>query len=81
MSSILNNQFKSVFREEDTNTIPEFSKRTQVIFGIEDVIKKIDLISVTSRLSKLNGNKSTGFDGIHPLVLKNCSVSSVCFNG
>ena len=40
MASILNNQFKSVFREEDTNTIPEFSKKTQVIFGIEDVIKK-----------------------------------------
>ena len=45
------------------------------MIGIEDVIKKINLSSFTSRLSKLNGNKSTGFDSIHELVLKNRSAS------
>ena len=75
MASILNNQFKSVFREYDISTLPDFSKRTQAFFEIENIAKKINQSFFSSGLGKLDRNKSTGFDGVYQMVLKNCSVS------
>jgi len=70
-AEILCNFFSSVFSEEKYNdfTHLEINKCTYVsevpLFQVDDI---------TSRLLKLNANKSAGPDGIHPKIL--CETSN-----
>jgi hypothetical protein len=64
----LNDWFFRVFRKEDNMpTCPAPSSLCGNIL--------VDPIDIEVRLSKLDGNKSTGPDGIHPFVLKRCALS------
>ena len=67
MANELNRHFESVFLSE-TNDIFSFDKKTDTIF---DQVKIFEL-DISQRLSKLDGEKTPGPDGVHPLVLKNC---------
>lgn len=64
----LNKYFKSVFiNERSENMVLE--KKTNKIFDKIHIIES----DVIIRLSKLDGEKTPGPDGVHPLVLKNCN--------
>ena len=51
-------------------TLPEFEKRTNLSFGIERVLNKINEHAIEERLKTLIGSKSIGPDQIHPIILK-----------
>jgi hypothetical protein len=62
----LNSFFSSVFIKENTN-LPEFKINCEIscpVFNIK---------TVNEKLGKLNVNKSTGVDKVHPRVLKECA--------
>jgi hypothetical protein len=66
----LNDWFFSVFRKEDCDNMPTCPAPSSLCGKI-----LVDPIDIEVRLSKLDGNKSTGPDGIHPFVLKRCALS------
>ena len=72
ISENLNNYFKSVFVQEQSNDqLPIFGHRTdskidQVTIDIEDLAK---------RLGNLEACSAPGEDGIHPTVLKHCNIA------
>ena len=45
--------FQSVFVKESMGTLPEFEKRTNISFGIERVLNKIDEHGIEKRLKTL----------------------------
>ena len=66
---VLSQFFKSVYTKEDTTNIPEFERRTS---------NTLSSVSVTTddircHLKSLNVNKSSGPDGVHPRLLKECA--------
>ena len=66
---VLSDFFKSVYTNEDTSSIPDFKKRTENVLSYVNVTQDDILLALKS----LNINKSTGPDGVHPRVLKECA--------
>ena len=71
---ILNSSFHAVFTKEPPGELPNFSDRKNMTYFNDDYMFSIHDIS--RRLSELDVNKSTGPDGIHPRVLKNCAEAT-----
>ena len=71
-ASVLNSFFTSVFTREDMTNMPEQPEQHSVremdsiVFTLCDVAKKLE---------RLNPNKSTGPDGMHPKVLRELSTT------
>lgn len=68
IASRLNEYFRSVFTEKETNEIPEMPLRTNKIFSINTFIN-FSPQNIEKYLSKLNVNKSPGPDKIAMLHL------------
>ena len=68
---ILNSSFHAVFTREPQGELPIFLDRKNMSLFNDDYMFLTHDIS--RRLSELDANKSTGPDGIHPRVLKNCA--------
>jgi hypothetical protein len=67
--NILNNQFRSVF-VEDNGLFPVFD-RVNVDFSFEwDIMNELNRESVLNKLKELNENKACGNDGVRPIVLR-----------
>jgi hypothetical protein len=66
----LNDWFFSVFKKEDCENIPTCTNPSSLCSNV-----RTDPFDIEARLSKLDGNKSVGPDGIHPFVLKQCALS------
>ena len=60
-----------MFTNNNDTILPEFQDRTDVVLNKIEV----SLSNVEERLSRLDGDKAQGFDGINPMVLKNCAKS------
>ncbi len=70
--TILNAYFKSVFVVEDTGgEMPVFEKRTKAAIDSAS----LDVLDISSRLSKLDPHKAPGEDGVHPFVLSKCHAA------
>ena len=72
-SVILNECFSSVFTKENINSI---SDPEQVFKGdAKERLLDVDVSQsiVEMKLNKLNVNKASGFDGIHPSLLRELS--------
>jgi hypothetical protein len=74
---VLNDQFKSVFVDECTSTIPEFGKRTDFVCKENKLIDNINRDRVLKLLKGLDASKAMGVDEIHPAVLKNAAEGFV----
>lgn len=72
IANVLNEQFASVFIVESAPTALEIDNPNLSQSLLQDVDFTVD--DLTSRLSKLDSSKSTGVDGIHPRVLKECAA-------
>ena len=73
-AEILNEFFTSVFVNEDTENIPDIDNN--IYYNgpkLEEVIFTQD--KVEEKLRNLNGNKSSGPDGVHPRFLKEAATS------
>ena len=68
MADLLNNQFVSVFTDEDVSEIPGM----EIIYEGTMPLRKIIITEeiVRKKIKKLNPNKSPGPDGFHPRVIK-----------
>jgi hypothetical protein len=72
IANCLNNVFYKAFTKHDGLTVPEFNQRTnESCIGSPDEL--FGWYTIKDKLDELDINKSTGLDGIHPLVLKKCS--------
>ena len=69
-AEILNNQFASVFTQEDLINIPDFDPHP---FSSTLSTVLIQPQTVKKKLSKLRTDKSCGLDGVHPLLLNKLS--------
>ena len=71
-AEILNNQFVSVFTNENISNIPEFDP-----IPVQSTLNKIQITPATvkKKLSKLRTDKSCGPDGVHPLILNKLADS------
>ena len=65
-AEILNNQFTSVFTDEDLSNVPEFTPHPCTSYLEKFEINKT---SVQKKLSKLRTDKSCGPDDVHPFIL------------
>ena len=65
--------FESVFIKEPPGSLSDFENRTNVSFGIENVLFKINELEIEKRLNRLQESKSMGPDQIHPKILKECA--------
>ena len=74
IADILSNHFESVFVKESSDPLPVFEARTEVSFGIERVLIKINEGEIIKRLKNLKESKSMGSDQIHPMILKECAM-------
>ena len=80
----LNNHFSSVFAADTDSTNPRLQTRINTSCGqISESMLSDELIK--KRLHRIDGNKSSGPDGVHPLILKHCAESlatplSIIFN-
>ena len=63
-----NKYFKSVFINERSESVA-FDKKTYKNFNNVQIFES----DISQRLSKLDGEKTPGPDGVHPLILKNCN--------
>ena len=70
-ANALNEQFCSVYSNEDLDNIPLFPDRK-----IDTFLKRIDITSeiVLKKLQNLKIDKASGPDEVHPFILKNCST-------
>ena len=66
---VLSDFFKSVYTCEDTSSVPDFKKRTDNVLSFVNVSHE----DILSALKSLNVNKSTGPDGVHPRILRECA--------
>ena len=62
IADILNNHFESMFIKEPRDPLPEFENRTNVKFGIERVLTKINKFEIGKSLKSLKESKSMGPD-------------------
>jgi hypothetical protein len=69
-AEILADYFEEVFIKEDTENIPKVEEKD---LNWQDTEMKFSAATVMSKLKKLKVDKSPGPDGIHPMVLKECS--------
>ena len=53
--------------------LPNFEKRTNLSYGIERVLNKINEYEIKKRLKTLKGSESMRYDQIHPMILKECA--------
>ena len=67
-AEMLNDQFKSVFVEEDLGNIPEVDR---TLANISDLLISEEIVK--TKLSKLKEDKAMGPDGLHPKVLRECA--------
>ena len=69
-ANALNQQFQSVFTNEDKDHIPSFPKRS-----INENLAKLDIKEemVLKKLKNLRPDKTPGKDNVHPFILKNCA--------
>jgi endonuclease/exonuclease/phosphatase family metal-dependent hydrolase len=78
-AEVLNVFFSSVFTREDANNTPSLDNRpyNSELHDVEFNIKTVE-----TKLAALNPSKSTGPDGLHPRVLKECSyyIASPLYN-
>jgi hypothetical protein len=74
IADILNNHFESMFIKEPPDPLPEFENRTNVNFGTERVLAKINELEIGKILKSLKESKSMGPDQIHPMILKECAL-------
>ena len=58
MADILNRHFESVFINEPPGSLSVFENRTNVSFGIENVLSKINELEIEKRLNSLQESKS-----------------------
>jgi len=68
----LNNQFSSVFIEDNDIIHPQMSQLTATVCEGVD-LNMLSPLFIEKLLSKLNPNKSLGPDGVHPSILKGCA--------
>ena len=69
-ANMSNNFFRSVFTQEDLNQLPS-APNLKIREVLDDfVFTEADVLSL---LRKLNVTKSSGWDNIHPRVLKECA--------
>ena len=74
IADLLNDQFKSVFVNEDTtNNLPIFPLRTDSTLEFD--FENLSFFEIEKLLKCLDPNKSMGSDNVHPYVLKYCSKS------
>ena len=64
IADILNNHFESMFIKEPPDPLTEFENRTNVNFGTERVLAKINELEIGKSLKNLKESKSTGPDQI-----------------
>ena len=77
IADLLNKHFHSIYTKEPDKELPEFNKRTNTNFCINDFLRTISLTEIREKIKRLNDSKSPGANGIHPLILKNCADSIV----
>ena len=65
--------------ESKDERIPSFKNRTNEKLKIDLIIQKLSVFEVENRLKKIYGSKSFGYDEVHPLVLKKCSLVLAIF--
>ena len=73
IADILSNHFESVFFKESMGPLLEFEKRTNLSFGNERLLIKINEYEIEKRLKTLKGSKSMRPDLIHPMILEECA--------
>ena len=61
IADILNKHFHSIFGKEPDTESPEFNKRTETKFCIDDILRTLSLISITKKIKGLSDSKSPGF--------------------
>ena len=59
-----------MFIKEPPDPLPEFENKTNVNFGTERVLAKINELEIGKSLKNLKESKSMGPDQIHPMILK-----------
>ena len=72
MADLFNSYFKSIF---EADPLPEFNKRTQKLFELNQIQSHFNETEIERRLKALKVNKSTGIDGLHPMVLSECAAA------
>ena len=72
IATILNRQFKSVFTLDDNDDMPEFGKRTNVVFD-GDLDKMFCLSELEKRFDNLDVDEAMGRDKVSHMVLKKCA--------
>ena len=70
-AELFNNYFKSVFTIEDNSDLPIFEKRTQDTFSTVPFSESV----ISKYLARLKESTSSGPDGIHSKLLRECSKS------
>ena len=69
----LSNQFSSVFVIEPDSILPPFEPRTDHLSILD--LYKLTPFEINRALKKLDTNKSIGYDGVSPRLLKECAES------
>ena len=74
-AELLNSQFKSVFEADTLYPLPEFRKRTEKTFELNQIMCHLNETIIERRLKALKVKKSMGVDYVHPVVLRECAVA------
>ena len=75
MADLLNSHFKSVFEADTFDPLPEFKKRTENLFELNQILSHLNETEIERRLKALKVNKSMRIDGVHPMVLSECAAA------
>jgi hypothetical protein len=73
IAEVLDDQFESVFVDEDPGELPYFEPKRQDAFGVEELMQCLDETIVQERLFTLKSDKACGVDEISTHVLKMCA--------
>ena len=71
VANIMNQQFASVFKREDTSNMPSFEFRTNALLDAPVISAK----DIELKLSMLNTSRSPGNDSVHAVVLRHTSAA------